>query len=161
MAKFNGFKRFLQKIRTFIAAKEVDEEIKLDSGEIVKMVQIQLARGTDGLGEPVYLTDMFGKKKYYYAMRTIRRKDIIGIGLGSITDHITNYMTGAFYQSLFVETYGDGSWQVLSDSPLIELIKQRSGDAIIDLSPESQRYLLQNKIAPDLQMEIDKLFLAP
>jgi hypothetical protein len=160
MAKFNGFKRFLQKIRNFIAAKEVDEEIKLDSGEIVKMVQLQLAKGTDGLGEPVYLI-RDGQEHFDYALRTIRRKNSLSGSIGSITDHITNYMSGRFYSSLFVETYGDGSWQVRSNSPLIDLIKTRSGQAIIDLSPESQRYLLKNKIAPDLQAEIKKLFLAP
>ena len=52
----------------------------------------------------------------------------------------------------------DGSWQVQSNSPLIGLIKERSGAAIINLSPESTRFLFEERMAPLLQEEINELF---
>lgn len=135
----------------------VEVELKLEEKEIVKMVQSQLAKGFDGNDERVYLTRR-GQKTYNYARYTLWRKDVFGQGIGSITDHITNYMSGQFYNSLYVQFNGDDDFEVKSNNTLIWLIKERSGDAIINLSYESEQYLYQNEIAPDIQQVINQLF---
>jgi len=154
---FKGFRRFIQKVKKFEPPQELEEVLEVESRDIVNAVKLQLSRGIDGNGENVYLQKLAGKS-YSYAARTIKNKDIVGVGLGAVTDHITNYMRGNFYNSIFVETFDDGSWQVQSNSPLIGLIRERSGAAIINLSPESTRFLFEEKMAPLLQEEINELF---
>ena len=151
-----GLKKFIENLKKFSAPKEVEKEVRVEVQEIVKMVQRQLALGVDGNSNKVYLI-RYGIEHYDYAPRTIRNKSQIG-GLGSFTDHITNYMSGRFYNSLFVEVYNGGSFEVMSNSPLIEIIKERSGPDIIKLSRESEQYLFEHQIAPDLQETIDELF---
>jgi len=150
MAKGNnfvGFRKFIKKVKQFEAPKELEEVLEVESRDIVNAIKIQLSRGIDGNGENVYLTRPIGGRKFYNY-----------VGLGAVVDHITNYMSGGFYNSIFVETFSDGSWQVKSDSPLIGLIKERSGPDIINLSPESTRFLFEEKMAPLLQEEINELF---
>lgn len=153
---FKGFEMVEKRLKGFLAKQEMKKEITIERAEIVKMVQNQLARGFDGNGEPVYLT-WKGETRTHYAPNTILKKSKMG-GLASIISHVTNFMTGNFYRSLYVFVYDNGEFEIRSRSPLIEIIKGRSGPDIIELSPESERFLFQNKIAPDLQNTIDELF---
>jgi hypothetical protein len=156
---FKGFRKFITKVKQFEAPQELEEVLVVESKDIVNAIKIQLSRGIDGNGENVYLTRPIGGPKFYsYAKRTIQRKDMFGAGLGSVVNHVTNYMNGGFYNSIFVETFSDGSWQVQSNSPLIGLIRERSGPSIINLSPESTRFLFEERMAPLLQEEINELF---
>jgi len=155
----DGLLKFISNIRNFFVEKEVAEELALDKDEIVKMVRLQLAKGIDGDGLPVYLK-RHGGIFYYYAPSTKRKKDIFGVGLGSVTDPITNYMTGGFYRSIYVDVNKDATFEVKSTSYLYDLIKFRSGENIINLNPESEEYLIWNKVAPDFQEEINKLYFS-
>ena len=150
IARLTAFKPELPKV--------VEKELRLEEKEIVKMVRSQLAKGFDGNDEPVYLINKRGQKHYNYHKYTLWRKDVFGHGIGSITDHITNFMSGQFYNSLYVEFKDGDDFEVKSNSPLIWLIKERSGDAIINLSWESEQFLWQNEVAPDLQEVINELF---
>ena len=154
---FKGFEEVEKRLKGFLARQEMKKEITIERAEIVKMVQSQLARGLDGNGEQVYLIRN-GQRHLTYSPRTIKNKRARGSGLSSITDHITNYMSGNFYRSLYVFVFDNGEFEIRSRSGLIEIIKKRSGEDIIELSPESERFLFQNKIAPDLQKTIDELF---
>jgi len=160
MGMFEGFKKFLAKIRKFIVEDEVEQELRLDAKEIVNMVRLQLARGISGSGQPVTLK-RYNMEFNYYSPMTIATKRKRGIGLGSVTSTITNYMSGNFYNSIRVEIYTDASFQVYSISPLYDIIKYRSGEDIINLTTESEQYLFQHRIAPDLQQEINRLYFAP
>ena len=153
---FKGFEEVEKRLKGFLAKQEIKKEITIERAEIVKMVQNQLARGFDGNGEPVYLTRNNVRVKGY-AHRTILKKAKMS-GLASIISHVTNFMSGNLYRSLYVFVYDNGEFEIRSRSPLIEIIKGRSGPDIIELSPESERFLFQNKIAPDLQDTIDELF---
>lgn len=153
-----GLERFLAKIREWYPAeKEIQEFIEVYSPDIVNAVRVQLASGIDGNGDLVYLF-RHGKRMLIYARYTIQRKDMFGSGLGSVTDRITNFMSGTFYESIFVQSYSDGSFQVLSSDPLYELIKERSGADIINLSPEAEEFIFTEKIAPKLQAGINAIF---
>lgn len=158
---FNGFKEFIRRIRSFIAGapQELTEDLSLSKEEMVKMVKLQLAKGMDGNGQPVYLTRPLGGKRFnFYAPKTIQKKLKYGVGLGSVTEPITNYMSGSFYNSIYVNVMDNGNWEIMSSSPLFELIKIRSGEDIINLSIESERYLVENRIAPEFQAEINRLY---
>ena len=156
-SRFSGFRKFIQKVKTFIPEEEVAQELRLDAAEIVKMVKLQLARGLDGDGNRVTLK-RHGETFGTYAPRTIRRKDAFGGTLSGVTEVITNYMSGRFYDSIKVEVLSDSNFEVYSTSPLYDIIKYRSGENIINLSPESERYLFENMVAPDLQEEINRLY---
>jgi hypothetical protein len=155
----NGLLTFMKKLVNWRPQEELEDVLIVESKDIVNAVKLQLSKGIDGNGEKVFLMRM-GGKFYHYARRTVQRKDMFGVGLGAETDRITNYQTGAFYNSIFVEIFHDGSFQVLSTSPLINIIKARSGDNIINLNPESEMFLFEAKMAPLLQQEINELFLA-
>jgi len=152
-----GLRKFITKIQRFNAERELQNTLVRDSKDIVNSVKINLSRGLDGNDEPVYLI-RHGSKQYTYAIRTIQNKDIFGVGLGSVTENITNYKSGAFYNSIYLQVNSDGTFQVLSSDSKFELIKYRSGEAIINLSPTMELFLLEEKIAPLLQAEIDEIF---
>jgi hypothetical protein len=153
----NGLLKFIDNIKNFSAEEVVTEELTLDKNEIVIMVRLQLESGIDGNDDKVYLYRR-GARRYNYARYTIQQKDIFGSGIGAITDHITNYMTGNFYNSIYVEVYSDASFQVKSTDWIYEIIKERSGADIIRLSPESEAYLFKHTIGPDIQKQINKLY---
>jgi hypothetical protein len=155
---FKGFEEVIQKLSGYLAKREVAKEIILERKEIAKMVQTQLAKGLDGNNQSVYLTRNGFRVKSYSAYTKLQKSKLSG--LASYTGHITNFMTGNFYRSLYVFVYDNGSFEVRSQSPLIEIIKQRSGLDIINLSKESEEFLFKNRIAPDLQKTIDELFQA-
>jgi hypothetical protein len=158
-----GLETFLIRMRRWAipaeVMKEVAQEFRVESKEIVNMVKLQLARGVDGNGQPVYLT-RYGMRVTDYAPSTKKKKKSYGSGLGSVTSVITNYMSGRFYQSIRVEVRNDASFEVYSVSPLYDIIKYRSGEDIINLSRESARYLFINEVAPDLQAEINRIYFA-
>jgi hypothetical protein len=157
-----GIKKVLDNIKAFQATldQKLDYQIRIEEGEIVKMVQNQLSRGIDGNDNLVYLIRPMptGEKYNYYAYATEVRKTKYGSGLGSVTDVITNYMSGGFYASLYAESTGNGGWEVKSSSPLWEIIELRSGEDIIKLSPTSEKFLFENRIAPDLYEAIYNLY---
>jgi hypothetical protein len=157
MSTFAGFEKFLQNIRSFSAEKEVEKQLILDKAEIVIMVKLQLESGIDGNDDPVYLY-RHGQRRRSYARYTIQQKDMFGVGIASITEHITNYMSGGFYSSIYVDIYSNGNFEVKSSSWLYETIKYRSGADIINLSPSSEQWLLEQRIEPDIQKEINNLF---
>ena len=155
----DGFEYFLARMDKFISTGKISEVffdvMEYDSKEITDMVRKQLMMGIDGNGESVYLTRPIGGKKYtYYAYRTEYNKLKYGVGLGAQVDPISTYKSGAFYESLYVEVFKDGSFQVLSSDEKFELIKARSGPAIIDLNEESEIFLFGQKIGPDFQIAI-------
>jgi hypothetical protein len=159
MSTFAGFEKFLENINAFSAEKVVEQQLVLDKAEIVIMVKLQLESGIDGNDDPVYLYRR-GARRKDYARYTIQQKDMFGVGIASITDHITNYMSGEFYNSIYVDVYSNGNFEVKSRSSLYELIKFRSGADIINLSPSSEQWLFEQYIAPDIQAEINSLFYA-
>jgi hypothetical protein len=158
----DGITKFIENVKNFI--KNLDDQSVgktiIDQSEIVKMVRIQLAKGIDGNDLPVYLVRPMpdGARFTYYAYATEKKKLSSGVGLGSVTDVVTNFMSGGFYESLYVEILPKGYFEVRSSSELWDIIKVRSGEDIINLSPSSAQFLLENQVAPDFQQVINELY---
>jgi hypothetical protein len=70
---------------------------------LADMQREQMATGLDANNEPVLATTGAGYTPY-----TIQVKKAIGVGLGAETSVVTNYMTGAFYNSLQKKVYSNG-----------------------------------------------------
>jgi hypothetical protein len=141
-----GFELFLDKLDSFISSGKLEgmEEqiIKSREKDICDAVREQLEMGINGDGKPVYLI-RDGEEQYDYAYETIRKKKKMA-GLSGQISPISNYWTGDFYESLYVEVYEGGNFEVLSSDPKFNLIKARSGENIINLSPENMERLFGN-----------------
>lgn len=155
--KLDGLKKFIQKIHTFVTTGRVTEllieTIEADSADIVRRVQYQLSIGVDGNGEPVYLI-RWGGKHLDYAPSTIatRRKK------GMPTSPISNYWSGEFYESIYVQVNQDGSFQMQASDWKYDLIRKRSGPNIIQLNPESQVFLFGQEIGPQFKVKVKNAF---
>lgn len=136
------FESFIGKLQAFDFAKEMDDAITANEDVIPDLVAQQLAIGKDGKNEDVTL---FGKDEY--APFTIELKEKYGIGLGAVTNRITNYMTGAFYRGLKTEKSG-GTFETTSDVEYFGKIQERSGTAITELNEEHERDFAEQYTLP-------------
>lgn len=102
----------LQQRITRLAAFDFAEELRIavsaNLDRVPDYLRQQLASGKTGDDEPATI---FGRSGY--SPRTVAIKQANGEGLGAVTDHVTNYMTGDFYRSLVTRLEGDA---VESDS---------------------------------------------
>lgn len=117
---------------------------------IIEFVQEQLASGRTGTGEP---TTLYGVTEY--DPFTVRDKKQFGVGLGRVTDRITLYMTGAFYEQMYT-TAQKGTFSVKSRVPYFEDIILRSGPEVMHLTPEDMESLMEIWINPIIQQVINE-----
>jgi hypothetical protein len=154
---FEGFKSFVERLKRFINGGRIEEitaeVIEIEAADIVTQVRKQLQMGIDGNGNPVYLM-RHGRKEYEYALSTIRKKEKIGAQI----DPISNYHSGAFYGSIYVQVNPDDSFDILSSDWKYGLIKARSGNDILGLSLESQEFLFGQKIGPEIEIRVLNAF---
>jgi len=139
---------FFNKIRVieeFNIATETVRIIKDNAYFIEELLKEQLAKGIDGFKQPVTL---YGSP--FYKDATVWYKTFHGEGLGKETGWITNYMTGTFYRSLFVEVNGTDFF-VKSNVPYYDKIVARSGEALMRLTEENLAWFSQNVVIPELQ----------
>lgn len=135
----------IEKIRTFDVVAETMNIIREYSETISDILAMQLSQGKDKNNEPVTI---FGRDTY--RPFTIEMKERYGTGLGKVVDVITNYMSGAFYLNLFVETEGT-NFNVKSDVPYFEKILERSGNKIMELNQEHLELFTTEVLYPNLQ----------
>lgn len=127
----------------FNLSKEIEIVIKKHELVIVKMVRAQLASGIDADKKKVRI----GKSLKYKAS-TIRRKKSMK-GLASVTTHITNYMSGYFYNYMYVSAKGS-AFEVKSHVDYFGAIISRSGKRIMDLTNENRIYFVENILNPEI-----------
>src|SRR5690349_16897282 len=127
----DDFKNRIASLQSFDFGKELNEIVEQNSDKIPDILAQQLAQGKDGNNEPVTLHG-----EYQYSPFTVRYKQDVGQGLGAVTDRITNYMTGAFYQDMKTTVEND-AFETASDVPYFDDIIERSGSIVMELDESS------------------------
>lgn len=139
----------LKAIRDFDFQKETREIVNQNSGFLIGLLRIQLASGKDGNNENV---KVFGRN--FYADRTVFEKEKPEVfGLGRQTSWITNYMSGAFYSQLRINTQGRG-FAFTSDVPYFEDILIQSGKIIMELNKQHVQEFTKDILIPTLKQRL-------
>lgn len=130
--------------------QEVTTEIINENAQYIQDLLVsQLEQGLDGNDESV-ISKRRGGTFDYYADMTVKEKERYGIGLGSFTDWITNFMTGDFHHSLKVVVNGT-QFEFTSDLSYFDTIIARSGEIIIQLSKENCELFSRNILFPQIK----------
>lgn len=115
------------------------ERIVDDNNEV--LVQLQRDQLSEGI-------DITGNERVdHYAPMTIAIKNEYGRGLGAVTDHVTFYMTGSMYESLFYKSEGD-EFAITSPLETYDKMIDRIGPDKFGLSPEQRLYFAENVTLP-------------
>lgn len=134
--------------------EQIIRDVLLEHSEhILALVKLQMEKGIDGEGQPVTL---YGNPEYH--PRTIKEKQQFGYGLGAETQWVTNYMSGEFYDSLYIEPTPDGSFHILSSDPKADKIITRSGAQILQLNNTSREFLMNDFIIPEVAARIEAIY---
>lgn len=147
-----NFYNKIVRLQTFDVLKETMEIINANAEEIKVLLINQLQRGKDGKKQNV---TVFGRD--YYADKTVFEKERHGVGLGKLTEWITNYMTGSFYNSLVVKTSGT-VFDIKGEVEYFPDIIKRSGTVIMQLDIDSLEIFKQKFLAPQLKARFSKHF---
>lgn len=140
----NQFKELIDDIRKFNFGQELQEIVADNAEKITPYVLQQLAAGKDGDNKP---NTIFGRKGY--SPKTVEIKEANGQGLGRVTDRVTNYMTGEFYETMFTKVEG----QVFEeDSPVSYFgdITLYSSDALLEVNEDNRRDFGQKVTLPEI-----------
>lgn len=141
----DDFKNRIAALQAFDFGKELNDIVEKNADKIPDLLAQQLAQGKDGNNEPVTLN---GNTEY--APFTIEIKDRFGKGLGAVTDRITNYMTGAFYQDMKTTVEND-AFETVSDVPYFDDIIERSGSVVMNLDESSRIEFGQKVTLPGIK----------
>lgn len=132
---------------------ELAKEITLEfSKEIIQALQSQLEQGISGDGKPTTLLRK-GKAYDFYSPFTIGVKEEFGLGLGAVTDYVTLYMSGEFYNTMYL-VVKDKTFEILSQVPYQEQILIRSGLRAMELTKENAQLIRDVYIKPELERRI-------
>lgn len=126
------FKERIGKLQSFDFGAELEIIVSENVERLPDLIRKQLEEGLSGDGKP---STIFGSTTY--SPLTVEIKQSEGIGLGGVTDRITNYMTGAFYESIRMVMDG----QLLdadSDVSYFGDIRLYSSEALLEVSPENR-----------------------
>ena len=119
---------------------------------LVNLQQSQLASGFDAEGQAVNATIYPSYSPY-----TIKQKKKYGVDLGAVTDRVTNYMTGAMYNSMTKQIDGDNV-TTNSDVGYFPERKQWSGEKAFDLNESYRREFAEEKVIPHIQNIVADVF---
>lgn len=143
-----AIKSKLANLKAFSFEAEISAIISENTDIILWLLQSQLSKGLDGEGSPVTI---YGKP--FYSGFTVQEKLKYGSGLGKEVGWITNYMSGAFYNSMYVVVEGDNI-RVLSGIDYFPEIIKQSGIRIMKLSSPSLRIFREEVLLPQLRQRI-------
>jgi hypothetical protein len=141
----DDFRNKIAAIQAFDFGRELETIVEQNTDKIPDLLAQQLAAGRDGNNEPVLLN---GSPEY--SPFTVRYKQDVGQGLGAVTDRVTNYMTGAFYQNMKT-TVENNAFETTSDVPYFEDIIERSGSVIMELDESSRIQFAENVTLPAIK----------
>lgn len=141
----DDFKNRIAALQSFDFGQELNNIVEKNADKIPNALTEQLAQGRDGNDEPVLLN---GNPEY--APFTIEIKEQVGKGLGAVTDRVTNYMTGAFYQDMKTTVEND-AFETTSDVPYFDDIIERSGSVVMELDESSRTEFGQNVTLPAIK----------
>lgn len=145
----DDFENRISTLRAFDFGLEMETIVENNSEKITEYVRKQLAAGVDGNNEPNKIFD-----RTEYRPRTIEIKQSRGSGLGAVTDHITNYMTGDFYESL-TTVVQDKQVEEDSDVSYFGDIRLYSSDALLEVNEENRREFAETVTLPGIQQALE------
>lgn len=144
----DAFKNTIDMLRAFDFGAAQEKAVEDNVDELPAMVREQLAGGEDGDGND---NTIFGRDTY--APKTIEIKKEKGVGLGAVTNYITNYMTGQFYETVEVKME-NGAFELKSDVPYFEEIKQYSSSALLEVSEEHRLEFAEDFVMPSVENDL-------
>jgi len=158
---FGSTLRKLNNIEEFNVVEESMEIIRRESALLIWMLQQQLLEGIDGKGEPKTLIRTKKGKPLIspeYSENTIREKSSMS-GNAAITDRITHYMSGSFFEEMMVVTEGK-SFGIISNVEYFNDIIAHSGSGlnIMELTEENQKLFYNDVLIPELKIRFDARF---
>lgn len=138
----------IRAIVEFDVVKETIEIIAINADYLSNLLRDQLAVGEDGNGKSV---TVFGNTQYQPV--TVWNKRQAGVGLGRVTEWITNFMTGDFYAGIHPLT--DGKKLIFkSEVPYYEDIITQSGGSIMKLNDFHLNKFKQEILIPELDKRL-------
>jgi hypothetical protein len=138
MLDLTNLETIIEGLKTFNAHDEVEKIVDDNHEVIVQLERDQLSEGIDKDGN---------ERIDSYAAWTIAEKNRYGEGIGAITDHVTFYMTGTMYESLFYKSVGD-EFEVTSPLETYDKMIERIGEEEYGLSPDKRLYFAEEKLMP-------------
>lgn len=142
---FDNARKLIQDLQSFDFGEELQNIVSDNSGKLTEMVKDQLTEGESGDEKP---STIFGRRGY--SPRTVAIKEANGQGLGAVTDRVTNYMTGAFYESLRTNTE-DKVFETDSDVPYFADIQLYSRDSLLEVGEENRKEFGQDITLPGIK----------
>lgn len=139
---------YINKVEAIDMEKIAHDVILAYSDLIVKVLKTQLTQGVNGLDEPITINGNYGYSNY-----TVEVKERYGEGLGKVTDRVTLYMTGLFYELIEIQI-NETSFDITSGVPYYQDIIQMSGKSVMELSPISAEFLKENYIIPTFKKQV-------
>lgn len=159
-----GFANTIRQLNNMVRFNEIAESMDIinkNQALIVWMVQQQNLEGIDGTGEPKTLL-RYKKGKLVisgeYSQLTIEEKNVMS-GNAAITDRITHYMSGEFYDSMYLIQEGT-SFNVISDVNYYNdiIAHSGSGSKIMELTEENLQLFYDDVLIPELKKRFDAQF---
>lgn len=144
----DNFKSLIDNLRAFDFGKSMQTAVEAYADQLPDMVREQLTAGKDGDGNE---NKIFGRDTY--APKTIEIKKREGKGLGAVTDYITNYMTGAFYESLEMKPEYD-ALDMDSDVPYFGDIRLYSSPALLEVDEDNRRTFANEYVMPAVEDDL-------
>lgn len=141
----DDFQNTIDKLTAFDFGQELQTIVEENVDKLAPLIKEQLAEGIDGEDRP---NTIFGRAGY--SPKTVEIKETNGEGLGAVTDRITNYMTGAFYNSLEVKTEGD-LFEADSDVPYFGDITLYSSPELLDVDESNRQEFADDVTLPAIK----------
>lgn len=138
MLDLTNLETIIEGLKTLNVHDEIEKIVDNNHEVIVQLERDQLSEGVDKDGNP---------RVDSYAPMTVRIKNEYGIGLGAVIDHVTFYMTGELYESLFYKSEGD-NFEVTSPLEKYDKMIERIGQDEYGLSPDNRLYFAEEKLLP-------------
>jgi len=136
------FASTISKLQSFDFGQELDKIVDDNKDQLPPMIREQLAAGKDGEQKP---NTIFGRSGY--SPKTVALKEANRQGLGAVTDRITNYDTGAFYESLQMKKDGQ-QLEADSDVPYFGDITLYSDDVLLDVDEPHRKEFAETVTMP-------------
>lgn len=141
----DNFQSTIDKLAAFDFGQELQTIVEDNLERITPYIREQLEEGKDGDDKP---NTIFGRKGY--SPRTVAIKEANGQGLGAVTDRITNFMTGDFYESIRVKTEGQ-VFEADSDVSYFGDIRLYSSDALLEVDEEHRKDFAETVTMPAIE----------
>lgn len=132
------YEQLMEHLKNFDAKLTLEKIVESNREFLVQLLRDQMAEGKDTTGK-------VRKDKYSPAYILLKQKE--GVGIGAITEHVTFYMKGDLYRSLFAEI-GNGTYQILSLEHTYDKMLERVGVEKFGLSAENRLKFAEEVVIP-------------